>query len=175
MKKRFAAMMLAMGLALTACGGGAKTDGGAASGDAATEVGKDAGGYTFEVDGNKVSIGVEAEPVLDELGEPLSYYEAESCAFGDLDKVWTYNGYTIYTYQVKEVDYIYDIVISSDAVSTPEGVSIGDAVDDVKEAYGDPEKEDDGQLVYRKGEMRLIFLVSDGKVSSIDYQSSILE
>ena len=113
--------------------------------------------------------------MLDDLGEPLSYYEAESCAFGDLDKVWTYNGFTIYTYQTEDVDYIYDVVLSSDALSTPEGVSIGDSVDDVKEAYGDPEEEDDKQLVYRKGDMRLIFLLSDGSVSSIDYQSSILE
>ncbi len=164
-------LLAAAGIFLAACGSSAGSSG---AGDPANPSGE-ATGYTFEDAGTEVAIGVKAEPVIDALGEPLSSFEAESCAFGDLDKTWTYNGYTINTYQTDEVDYIYDILLTSDSVSTPEGVSIGDSVDAVKEAYGDPEEEDEAQLVYRKGDMRLIFLVDGGSVTSIDYQSSMLE
>ena len=171
MKKRLLAFVLAAGVVFSACSsdgsGGGKADPANPTGEAT--------GYTFESDGTEVAVGLKAEPVMDSLGEPLSYYEAESCAFGDLDKVWTYNDFTIYTYQTDDVDYIYDIVLSNDAVSTPEGISIGASADEVKEAYGDPESEDSSQLVYRKGDMRLIFLLGDDKVTSIDYQSTILE
>ena len=166
MKKRLLSVVLAVGLVLSACGGGKGAS------QTQTQTGSE---YVFQSDGTDVIVGAKAQDILDSLGEPLSYYEAESCAFGDLDKVWTYNGFVIYTYQTDDVDYIYDIVLNSDAVSTPEGISIGDNADKVKDTYGDPDEEDSSQLVYRDGDMKLIFLTTNDAVTSIDYQSTILE
>lgn len=131
-------------------------------------------GYLFESNGVKISVDADAEPLVDKLGEADSYFEAASCAFEGLDKTYTYAGYRIETYPDKSRDYIACIVLMDDSVSTPEGVSIGNSVEEMKEIYGEASSEDPGMLVYEKEGMELCFIVDNDTISSIEYRSSVL-
>ena len=182
--KKVAAILLAtvvMGGALIGCGAkeitsdGSGAEGGSEAGGIQVEVTGGAGGYMFENGGAQVEIDAEAEPILEKLGEPQSSYEAPSCAFGDLDKVWTYSGYRVDTYQIEGVDYISDVIFTDDSVSTPEGVSIGDSVDDMKAAYGEPTSMDGSQAIYESGNMKLVFLLDGDTITTIEYLNRKLE
>ncbi len=132
-------------------------------------------GYVFEVKDIAIEIDAEAEGYIEALGEPLSYYEAPSCAFGDLDKIYTYNGFEMDTYSLEGKDYVSAIIFKDDSITTPEGICIGEAAEKVKEVYGEPTEEKDGTAVYGKGGMKLNFLIQDDKVVSIEYLSTVLE
>ncbi len=176
MKKFLAAVLIVLAaLALCACGENeVKNDGGDDGGAKVSAPSAPAGGYIFESNGAKIEIDAKMADIEKELGEPKSYFESPSCAFGDLDKVYTYNGFRIDTYQIDGVDYVYDIVFMDDTVKTPEGAYIGDTVDTIKGFYGEPASEDDKSLVYEDGNMKLVFLLSDGSVSTIEYLSKVI-
>ena len=113
--------------------------------------------------------------VAEQLGEPNSYFEAASCAFEGLDKIYTYASFEIETYPQDTADCIKSIVLKDDTVSTVEGVSIGDSEDKVRETYGVPSEESTGRLVYQKEKTNLVFVVNSGVVISIEYASMVLE
>ncbi len=160
------AVAVVAALALCACGGEKKADGGNTGG---------AGGYLFESNGTKVEIDSEFSKVEEALGEPLSYFESESCAIGDMDKVYTYSGFRIDTYQFDGIDYVSDVIFTDDTISTPEGAAIGDSVDNVKEIYGEPTSQDDLRMVYESGNMKLVFLLDGTTVNTVEYLTKKLD
>ena len=114
--------------------------------------------------------GAEMQPVLDRLGEPRKYFESESCAFKGLDKVYTYAGVVIRTYPKDNTDYVLNVELKDDTVSTPEGVSIGESRDKVTKVYGAATATNDTSVSYRKGDVVLSFIFdADGAVTSITY------
>jgi hypothetical protein len=131
-------------------------------------------GYVFVSDGFSISVDMDMEEVLEALGEPKSYFEAESCAFHGLDKVYTYAGFEIDTYPQDDKDYISDIILKDDTVSTKEGISLSMVKDDVVAAYGEGYTEEDGMIVYDKDGMKLCFIFSDDYLTAVEYRSSIL-
>lgn len=131
-------------------------------------------GYIFLYNGTEIVVDADMAPVLQALGEPDSYFEAESCAFKGLDKIYTYGSFEIDTYPVEEKDYISAIIFKDDAVATAEGISIGDLVEKVKDTY-DGYTEETGKIVCEKDGMKLNFIVQDDAVISIEYQSTVLE
>ncbi len=170
MKKNMLAVLLAAAMiSLTACSGGSSTDG------AASTTSEGAGGYTFQANGVTVEIDAPMQEIEDGLGKPVDYFESESCAFGDLDKVYTYSGFRVDTYQLDGKDYVMDVVFTDDTVSTTEGLSIGDSASDMKDAYGDPTTEDATQAIYEKGEMKLVFLLDGDTIKTIEYLSKKLD
>ncbi len=182
MKKKFMAVLLAATMiSVTACGGssdGANTKEAGSAGSestASTESKKGAGGYVFKTNGVSVEIDAPMADIQDALGEPLESFESESCAFGDLDKVFTYSGFRIDTYQLDGVDYVLDVVFSDDTVSTTEGVCIGESTAEMKEAYGEPTLEDASQAIYEKGDMKLVFLLDGETIKTIEYLSKKLD
>ena len=126
-------------------------------------------GYLFRDDGRLVAVDYPAEEILKSLGEPLSEFEARSCAFGEQDRSYTYRHYRIDTYQEEGVEYISSITLMDDLVSTPEGIAIGDEAMRVKRLYGEPTTEDESQYVYEKEGMYLIFRMEDGIVTRVSY------
>ena len=131
-------------------------------------------GYAYIQDDVVVEIDADAAPIIEQLGEPLSYFEAPSCAFDGVDKIYTYSSFEIDTYPLEGKDFVSTITFKDDSITTPEGVGIGDAADKVKEVYGDC-TEEGGMLVYEKDDMKLCFIVKDGAVVSVEYQSTILD
>lgn len=186
MKKLTALFMAAAVLLMAGCGNDEKViDGsgqnsdegvsqsGGKEGTAQDGSGASGKGYAFVYNGTTVEVDADAAPIVEKLGEPASYYEAASCAFEGLDKIYTYNGFEINTYPSEDKDYVSAIVLRDDSVSTAEGICIGDTLEKVQEAYGQG-TEKDGMIVYEKDGMSLCFIMKD-TVSSIEYRSNVLQ
>ena len=109
------------------------------------------------------------------LGEPASYYEAASCAFEGLDKIYTYSGFELQTYPTDGKDFVSLVVLKDDSVATPEGVALGNTKAKVEERYGTDYQEDGALLTYQKGGMKLCFILDGDQVVSIEYRSDVLE
>jgi len=132
-------------------------------------------GYIFSYKDIFIEIDAEAEAIIMQLGEPSAYFEAPSCAFNGVDKLYTYNGFELNTYPLDGKDYVSAILFKDDTVTTMEGICIGDSVERMQEVYGDNATEENGMTVYRKDGMKLCFVVENGKITSIEYQTTILD
>ena len=170
MKKVGILLLALVMLLLAGCGSsGADKSGGETTTAAAAEQNGDV--YFFKVNGTEIRANAEAAPIIEALGEPLEYFESESCAFQGLDKIYTYGGFRIYTYPVDDVDYIQNVELVDDSVSTQEGIYIGSSADDVKKAYGESDEVVNAEWVYKKGDSTLHFIFTDDKVVSIEYRA----
>lgn len=134
---------------------------------------KEPSGYAFQYNGVSIYMNVDAAPIVDALGEPSNYFEAESCAFKGLDKTYTYPGFEITTYPLDDKDYISSVYLMDDTVSTPEGVYLGATFDDMKAAYGDNYIESSGSYTYIKDESKLQFIVMNDEIISITYLADV--
>ncbi len=154
-------MALTLILSLSACNGGEPTPSEAPA------------AYAFPAaDGYVLELNADMAQVLEKLGEPVSYFEAASCAFDGLDKTYTYAGFTVTTRPDGDKDYVNDILLTDDTVATAEGVRIGSSLSDVTAAYG--EQEPDGSaLIYSQEGVTLLFLLDGDKVTSIEYYPAV--
>ena len=132
-------------------------------------------GYTFKFKDVEVVVDAEAASYVAALGEPASYYETPSCAFDNLDKFYTYQGFEIDTYYMNGKDLVLGVLLLDDTVSTTEGISIGDAKDKVTKAYGEPAEKTDNSVTYKKDNMKLVFIFKDDAVAAIEYKSLVLD
>ncbi len=186
--KKLITMLLAAGmiLAMSGCGNDEKVIGGDVSnapgspeqtaGGSGNTTGQVSGkGYVFLYNGVTVSVDGDMAPVLEGLGEPVNYFEAASCAFEGLDKTYTYGSFEIVTYPQGEKDCVSTIILKDDTVSTAENISIGSSRESVTNAYGTDYTEQGSMLVYHKEGMRLCILVENDTVTSIQYNSTVLE
>lgn len=189
--KKFIGILLAAGMLLMAgCGDdgnvisgeaqnvsdGASQNGEGNTGTQTSDSGKTTGkGYVFRYGETVVSVDADMAPVLEKLGEPAKYFEAASCAFEGLDKVYTYGSFEIQTYPQGDKDYVSVIILKDDAVSTAEGIYIGCSRENVTNAYGTDCKEEGSMLTFNKDGMKLCFLLENDTVTSIQYFSTVLE
>ncbi|MCM1217683.1 MAG: SGNH/GDSL hydrolase family protein [Lachnospiraceae bacterium] len=132
-------------------------------------------GYAFVYKDTVIEIDALANPILKQLGEANAYFEAASCAFNGLDKMYTYSSFELDTYPMEDKDYVSMVLFKDDAIATAEGVSIGDSVDKVREIYGRDCEDENGMMVYEKDGMKLCFIVQDESVTSIEYQTTVLD
>lgn len=131
------------------------------------------GGYVFRVGDVAVEVDGDVAPVIEALGEPTSYFEAASCAFEGLDKIYTYQGYEIDTYPVQDRDLVSAVILKDDTVATAEGICIGDSLEKLLETYGEGVQEN-GMLVYARDGMKLCFILQEDSIISIEYRSTAL-
>ncbi len=133
-----------------------------------------AAGFVFTYNGVDVRVDAAAADIVDKLGT-YSYFEAPSCAFNGLDKIYTYTSFEIDTYPVGDADYISAIVFKDDTVETAEGACIGMKKEKVVEKYGTPSEESGTLSIYEKDCMQLRFIYDEeGYVISIQYLSSVV-
>ena len=109
------------------------------------------------------------------MGEPLSYFEAPSCAFNGIDKMYTYSGFELDTYPDNDCDYVSAVLFKDDSIATPEGVSIGDTIEKMRQVYGEYSSEDQNLAIYPNGNMKLCFVLENGVITSIEYKSTVLD
>ena len=126
--------------------------------------------FSFTYNGTKITLGAEAAPIIDALGEPRSYTEAPSCAFEGMDKTYYYGSFYISTYSLDGKDHIYNLWFADDGVATDEGIRIGSTQSQVEDAYGKECFNGTNSFVMPKGQSKLVILIEDGKVSSIRYE-----
>lgn len=187
MKKWISALVVVCMVGLTACGGTDEKviEGAVANNIAAAsseqeqtpETGEQEAvkGYAFCYLDTVIEMDADFQPILEAIGEPVSYFEAASCAFEGLDKIYTYGGVVINTYPQGDKDYVSSVILQDDSVSTPEGICIGSTRAAMLEAYGDGYTEENGMLVYARDGMKLCFIVEEDNVTSIQYFSTVLD
>lgn len=110
--------------------------------------------------------------VLDTLGEPAEYSEVISCMFeGGLDKTYTYQDFTIYTYPTETQELILLIEVTSPAVQTSRGVKVGDSLDAALLVYNDEmTAETSSRYTATFGDVFFSIIGKDGVVTSITYE-----
>ena len=129
--------------------------------------------YVFKYGGISIGIDDEAEEILEQLGEPMEYFEAPSCAYQGVDKTYYYNGFEITTYTDNNTDYIANVLLVDDSVTTQEGIYIGSSLDEVVNEYGLEYEASINQYVYTISETQLQFIFEDDVVISIMYGKDI--
>ncbi len=163
MKKSLLIILLAGILLVTGCGSGEQTQ---------NNTPKE--GFVFEYNGVEIPLHANVEPILEELGEPMDYFEAESCAFQGLDKTYYFGGFELTTYpKDSNTDCVSVIYFNDDSVSTKEGIHIGSSEADVIEAYGEDYTGGEGSFTYTRDEGTIMFIIEDGVVASITYQAVV--
>ena len=129
--------------------------------------------YAFETKGVTITMHGKAEPVLQGLGNALEYFEAESCAFQGMERIYTYSGFEIHTYEADGIDYVAAVVFLDDSVSTKEGIYLFAGLKDVLDAYGDGYTKINDMYSYDLDGSRLSFLIENDEVTSIEYLAVI--
>ena len=165
--KKLICMVLAivMTLALCACGD---------NGDATTTTKKPAAdsnpkGYLFTYNGKQFGLNMKMTDVQAKIGAETKKNTSDSCAFGGTDTTYYYDSIRITTSDDKGYEWVYEIYLLDDLVSTEEGISVGSTAAQVTAKYGQSEGGSDSLLVYAKDGMKLKFSMKDGKVAAILY------
>ncbi len=160
MMKKLSAILLAcmLVLGLTACGEDAPVQ---------PEI-KD--NYVFTYNGIEIMMDVEATQIVAALGTPKSYTEETSCAFEGLDKTYYYGSFYLSTYPMDNKDFVYSVWFADDNVATAEGIRIGSTQAQVESAYGTANYNGSNAFVMTKGDSKLTIILTDGEVSSVQYE-----
>lgn len=125
--------------------------------------------FQFLTRGLTIPMGASAAPIVEALGEPLNYFEAPSCAFDGIDRIYYYNGFELYTYPVGGEDFVLSVSLTDDSATTSEGVYLGMTYERMAEAYGEGYEQYLGQYTYNRAGSSLSFLIEDGKIALITY------
>jgi len=107
--------------------------------------------------------------VLEALGEPFGVFEAPSCAFDGIDRIFQFAAVQIHTYPVDDRDYVHTIMVRDDSVSTAGGIFLGSSFNDLISAYGSDYEHEANMFVYTRSGTTLSFLVENDMVVSILY------
>lgn len=132
-------------------------------------------GYAFIHNGAVIEMDAEAASVIEQLGDPDSYFEAPSCAFEGIDRIYTYGSFELDTYPRDGKDYVSSVIFKDDTIATSEGIGIGDSAAKMEEAYGTGWTDRDGMAVYEKDGMKLCFILDGEEIVSIEYRSRVLD
>ena len=125
--------------------------------------------FYMSYNGTKIELDTKAAGVISALGEANSVKELGDCGGLGAQVKYTYNDIELYTLKSGDEETVDQISFTSDLVSTSKNISLGDSKDKVIEAYGEPTKQSDGDILYTEGDLTLKFKLEGGKVSAIDY------
>lgn len=131
-------------------------------------------GYVFERDGVQITVDMDMSEILDQLEEPNSSYEQPSCAAQGIARIYAWPGFEIETYPDGDVDRIACIVLKDDTVATAEGVDLSMTKADIIAVYGSDYEESETGMVYGKDGAKLCFILDGDDISSIEYDSPVL-
>ena len=185
MRKCFALILaLALVLTMAACGGETPSQTIGPNAPAASDpvadtptvvapVQPDPESWTYSVRGVDVMMHAPAAPVLEALGDYVSYTEEASCAFTGLDKTYFYGGFYLQTYPIGDEDYIYSVWLIDDSSETPEGIYIGAPQSEVEAAYGTTGYNGSNAYIMTGTTSKLTIILDNGVVSSIQYDAVI--
>ena len=124
---------------------------------------------SFKVTYQGIDITPGTEFKKDSIDEKPGYTELPSCAFDDVDKVYTYAGVEITASMLNGKETIYSVLFISEDVKTPEGISLGDEADLLYEKYGEPDDTFGFECSYLAGKIILSIMVENDVITSIEY------
>lgn len=82
-----------------------------------------------------IYLNEQMDEVLQRIGEPEKYEEAESCLYNGMDKSYTYDSMIINTYPMHGIDYISSIEIIGAGAEILDNAAVGDSVDSILTYY----------------------------------------
>lgn len=130
--------------------------------------------FYFQYKEWKFVVNEEVSALLTGLGEPQAFLENPSCALGDMARIYTYADFQLITYVKGEKEYLQSLLLKTDMVETPEGISLGDTKEKVRQVYGEPEEISGSLWIYKSGNGKLQILIKDSYVESIEYSTAYL-
>lgn len=126
--------------------------------------------YSFVVNDVVITPGAEAEDIIAKLGEPNSFYEAPSCVFSGKDKVYSFSGFDVNTAPYKGKEVIVGVFFNEDGeAKTAKGIGIGSSLQEVKDNYGEPQKENTGQMIWENEEVEFSIVAINDEVTAVSY------
>jgi hypothetical protein len=133
---------------------------------------KSTDGFIFVYNNTNVYMNENMADVLTKIGEPrFEPFEAPSCAFDGIDRIYSYYGVEIHTYSIGDEDFVHMVNFKDDSLSTPEGIHLGSSLAEMLNAYGNEYEKELGQYKYKKGNTYLSFLInSDDMVITVRYE-----
>lgn len=126
--------------------------------------------FSFTYNGIEITLGAEAAPIIDVLGEPRSYTEEASCAFDGVDKTYYYGSFYISTCPINGIERVYTIWFADDTVATKESIRIGSSQIQVEDAYGTGAFDGMNRFTQIKNQSKLSILLENEIVTSIRYE-----
>ncbi len=131
--------------------------------------------YYFEDDGIAISVNDDSDKLVSLIEKAQSVYEMPLCGLEGREISYDFVHYELDIIETQEYSKVYSIVFKDDLVTTMEGIYIGEKEDKIVELYGEPDERETYSLIYTNNSTKLVFIVKDGYVSSIQYFSTILE
>jgi hypothetical protein len=125
--------------------------------------------FSFKLGNNTIEMDQSMTTVIEMLGEPRGVFEAPSCAFDGIDRVFSYPGVQIHTYPGTDDDYVHTISLRDDSVRTDSGIYLGMGFEAVIEAYGSDYTHESGMYTYTRSRTTLAFFIEDDMIIGITY------
>ncbi len=127
--------------------------------------------YKFQSGETVITVGDDADDVLDALGKAQKVFEQNGSVYPGKEKVYTYPEFELSIFPDEICYRIGDVYLpETSAASTPEGLQIGSTKDDMTRIYGKNYTETGDACCYSKGDSRLLVYLSGNKVRGIEYQ-----
>lgn len=104
------------------------------------------------------------------LPETDNVYKVPSCALEGTDNVYGYDAFEVTAFDEGNGEFIYSIYFVDPNLTTPEGLALGDGLEDVTALYGENYTQNGTEYVYSDGSVNLILLLEGDVVVSIEYR-----
>ena len=128
--------------------------------------------YYFETDGTEIRVNRPAEEIRGLTDKAKSVYEMPLCGLEGKELTYDMGHYEVDIIETEEYSKVYSVVFTDDAVTTREGIYIGETAEKVIETYGEPDEREDNSITYTDKDSKLVFIMQGGNVCSIQYCSS---
>lgn len=125
----------------------------------------------FQVEGQALITGTQWDSSV--LPEANSVYQVPSCAIEGTDNVYSYDNFEITAYDDGICELIYSVYFLTPDITTPEGLALGDSLEEVLALYGENCERVGTACNYYCGETMLSIIVQNDIVISIEYRMVI--
>jgi hypothetical protein len=126
-------------------------------------------GYYFIYNGINIVLNDNIEQIISKIGDANNIFEAPSCAFEGIDKIFYYDNFYINTYPDGDKDLILSITLTDESAQTPERLGIGMKLEDMINAYGNNYDNNFDLYTYIKGDAELAFFFDGDILVDIAY------
>ena len=164
--KRFLCLILAMSFCISACLFVCSCNNAEQEDDETSS----ANPFCVTYNGVKIELDKKADDVLEKLGEAKSEDNLGDCGGIGVQMKYTYADIAINTLKEEKGEMIHKIEFKNDLPKTSKGIYIGSDEADVRSAYGTPNSEENGRLIYKKSDLELEFTIENGEVIAINYR-----
>lgn len=131
--------------------------------------------YSYSFNGATITLDGNFDAPYATLGAENDYFEAPSCAFDGMDKIYYYSGVEVRTYPQGDEDFVSAVLLKDDTVTTAEGAYVGMAMSEVLEKHGSDYTQEASAYVYMSGESSLTFIAENDAVIAITYGLPAIE